>query len=74
MSRLWPFVLLLTVSVALADTPAHEQVLADADATIKTVSKLRGLAVKTTIKRGVMNKEQLKARLLQRIEEQYTKA
>ncbi len=40
----------------------------------KTVSKLRGLPLKSKIRSGVMNKPQIRARILKILHEEYTKA
>ena len=74
MKRSLPVVLLAALcGVAVADTSAEEELLAGADAMVAKVSKLRGLRVKRTIKRGVMNDAQLRERLRKRIDEQYSK-
>ncbi len=61
-------------SIGRAQSSAGAELLAQVDAITKKVSKLRGLALKHTIKRGVMNKTMVKARLLSRIESEYTPA
>jgi hypothetical protein len=49
----------------------HAKLLADADRIAGEVSKLRGLKIRRAIKRGVMNKQQLEERLLERVREDY---
>ena len=56
---------------AAASPSSNEQLLADAERIAAKVSALRGLAVVQPIKRGVMNKEQITERLLQRVKEEY---
>ncbi len=66
--------LMLTSSLALAQTTRDQKLLATADQVAAKVAKLRGLKIKRPIKRGVMNKAQLKARLLKRVEQEYSPA
>ncbi len=62
--------LLFGSAQAAADDP-HAEVLAAADRIAGEVSKLRGLKIRRPIKRGVMNKQQIETRLLQRVREDY---
>lgn len=50
---------------------SNEDLLADADRIAAKVAAMRGLSVKQPIKRGVMNKEQITERLLQRVKDEY---
>jgi hypothetical protein len=52
----------------------QDQLLASADRVAKKVTKLRGLRIKRKIARGVMNKSQLKKRLLKRVGQEYSPA
>ena len=73
----WAMVLAL---VALASLPGkssadkESQLLTTADAIAKKVASLRGLKLKKSIQRGVMDKRQIKKRLLKRIDQEYTPA
>lgn len=51
-----------------------DQLLASADTISKKVAKLRGLPLKTKIRRGVMSKAQIKARILKLLHEEYSDA
>ncbi len=50
----------------------HAALLAKVDTIAAKVGKLRGLRVKRKIKRGVMGKAQIRARLLKRIDQEYS--
>lgn len=54
-----------------ASPTSNEELLKDTDRIAGKVAALRGLAVKQTIKRGVMNKQQITERLLLRVKEEY---
>jgi len=68
------------VAVAAVSAPARaddveaqaKKLLANAGKVATDVAKLRGLAIRQPIKRGVMNREQLKERLLKRVEQDYS--
>ena len=65
----------LVLSGASATAQKNDQaeaLLQRADEITKSVSKIRGLKLKRPIKRGVMNKAQLRERLLARIAQEYT--
>jgi hypothetical protein len=51
--------------------PDKKKLLAEADEIARRVSKLRGLAIKRPIRRGVMGKEQITQRLLGRVRQEY---
>jgi len=50
---------------------SNDDLLKDADRIADKVAALRGLSVKEPIKRGVMNKDQITERLLQRVKDEY---
>ncbi len=52
---------------------ATSKLMSRAGEIAKKVAKLRGLAIKTPIARGVMSKPQIKARILELIDREYTK-
>ncbi len=60
--------------VAHVSAEDKNDLLKKADIIAKRVVKLRGLAQKRPIQRGVMQKEQIRKRLLKRIDEEYTPA
>jgi hypothetical protein len=60
------------VAVGKPDKKELEQLLADTDAIAAKVSTIRGLPLKNPIARGIMSREQIEARVLQRIGEDYT--
>lgn len=70
--------LMLVLSGAVVLTPGaavagdHDALLKKADAIAAKVATLRGLAQKRPIKRGVMQKDQIRARLLERIDQEYS--
>jgi hypothetical protein len=79
MSRRTAAALLATVlAVAVAEAPAAAQsaaeLVAKADEVTAKVVALRGLKKKREFKRGVMNKEQILARLKQRMAQEYSPA
>jgi hypothetical protein len=68
---------LVAASVALAAPAVAQQskaseLLAKADEIAGKVAKLRGLPARRPIRRGVLDREQIKKRLLQRIDEEYS--
>src|SRR5688500_18341360 len=70
-TRLLALLVLVAFSAPAAADDPHAEVMAAADRIAGEVSKLRGLKIKRPIKRGVMNRQQLEARLLQRVREDY---
>ncbi len=62
------------VAVGKPDKKELEQLLADTDAIALKVSKIRGLPIKTPVARGIMSREQVEARVMQRIGEEYSDA
>ncbi|HUH01484.1 MAG TPA: hypothetical protein VML75_05775, partial [Kofleriaceae bacterium] len=66
--------LAITGIAVQADSSSIDPRLAKADEIAKRVSTLRGLAVKRPIKRGVMNKAQIRARILERMDQEYAPA
>jgi hypothetical protein len=49
----------------------HDKLLAEADRIAAKVSRLRGLAIRRPIKRGVMSKPQITKRLMARVQQEY---
>lgn len=64
----------VAVTVARAGDPpedAKKGLLGKADDIAEKVSAIRGLKIKRSIERGVMNKEQIRARVLERMDDEY---
>ena len=55
----------------LPDRTALEALLAETDAIAKTVSSVRGLALKRPLVRGIMSRPEIEARVRLRLEEEY---
>lgn len=66
--------LTITGIAVQADSSSVDPRLAKADEIATRVSTLRGLAVKRPIKRGVMDKAQIRARILERMDQEYAPA
>jgi hypothetical protein len=62
------------VAFAKPDKKELEQLIADTDAIAAKVSTIRGLPVKKTITRGIMSREQIEARVIQRMGEDQSDA
>jgi len=68
------------ITIAATSTPARadavgaqaQKLLANAGKVATEVAKIRGLAIRKSIARGVMSREQLKERLLKRVEQDYS--
>ncbi len=65
--------LLLGQAEAKDGNASTSKLMARAGEVAKKVAKLRGLAIKAPIARGVMSKPQIKARILELIDREYTK-
>lgn len=80
MRRLRPLVAALLVALCVTPARAEQassdeaELLAKVDVLAAEVAKLRGLAVRKPIQRGVMDKPALKKRILERIDQEYTDA
>lgn len=79
LGRVGLLVLLVVVVVGVgfasrvgAQGSSQDDLLAQADKIAAKVAALRGLTIKKPIKRGVMNREQLVKRLLERVEQEYS--
>ena len=78
MSRWYPLVIVTAValcSIAVIDRVSAQdehELLKKADVIAQRVVKLRGLQQKRPIARGVMQKDEIRQRLLKRIDEEYT--
>ena len=66
--------LLAQPSSAPAQKLSAAKLVAKADEVAKKVASLRGLALKVKVKSGVMNKAQIKKRILKLLHEEYTDA
>ncbi|HKA88567.1 MAG TPA: hypothetical protein VKE22_12945 [Haliangiales bacterium] len=71
MSRLVVFLVVAGLSVPAA---AQNKLAGEVDALARQVSKLRGLPVKRPIARGVLTRDQIEKRILERIAEDYAEA
>lgn len=66
--------LLAQPTASLAQKTKADKLVAKADKIAKTVAGLRGLALKSKVQSGVMNKAQIKKRILKLLHEEYTDA
>jgi hypothetical protein len=62
---------LVGVAIARPDRAELDKLLAETDAIAATVAKIRGLELKKPIARGIMSREQIEKRVLERIGEEY---
>src|SRR5689334_8161643 len=62
------------LAFAKPDKKELEQLLVDTDTIAAKVSTIRGLPIKKPIARGIMSRDQIEARVTQRIGEDYTDA
>ncbi len=69
MRRLLPLLVLLAVPAA-----AQTKLAGEVDALAKQVSKVRGLPLKRPIARGVLSRDQIEKRILERLAEDYAEA
>lgn len=69
---LFSWVLVAWAPAALLAKGGQDELLKKADTIAQSVSRLRGLKQKTRIKRGVMQKDEIRKRLIERVDDEYS--